>query len=319
MLILLNEAKTLNPKISIIIPVYNGSNYVSDAIESAINQTYTNIEIIVINDGSDDNGATENAILKYKDKIKYFHKENGGVSTALNLGIEKMTGEYVSWLSHDDVYTLDKIEKQVNILKTLEKETIVFSDYTVVDSSLNKLYFVDLSCGHYIKELNNLMYDVINGTLNGCTMLIPKSFFIKCGNFEITQRNTQDYDMWFRMAKEDLPIYYLHDNVLLSRVHSDQGSASAEHRKLCDLFWLNVFENITLDEYNKNFSGLYNCLYNVKQHFLENGYIQTNMYIAMKLNESKLSYISKFCVKINYIFKKIRQKLKNMKVRINNV
>jgi glycosyltransferase involved in cell wall biosynthesis len=76
-----------NPKVSIIIPVYNGSNFLKEAIDSAIAQTYKNIEIIVINDGSSDNGATEKIAKSYGDKIRYFKKENGGVATALNLGI----------------------------------------------------------------------------------------------------------------------------------------------------------------------------------------------------------------------------------------
>ena len=106
----------MNPKVSIIIPVYNGANYVAEAIDSALAQTYKNIEIIVVNDGSRDDGATEKVVLSYGDKIKYIAKENGGVSTALNRGIAEMTGEYFSWLSHDDAYTPEKIENQVALI-----------------------------------------------------------------------------------------------------------------------------------------------------------------------------------------------------------
>ena len=98
-------------KVSIIIPVYNGKDYVEEAIDSALNQTYDNKEIIVVNDGSKDN--TEEICLRYKDKIKYYSKENGGVSTALNLAISKATGEYISWLSHDDLYYSNKIEEEI--------------------------------------------------------------------------------------------------------------------------------------------------------------------------------------------------------------
>ena len=87
-----------------------------EAIDSALAQTYRNIEIIVVNDGSNDNGETERIALSYGDKIRYFHKENGGVSSALNLGIQNMQGEYFSWLSHDDKYSPKKIENQVNAL-----------------------------------------------------------------------------------------------------------------------------------------------------------------------------------------------------------
>ncbi len=85
-----NDASKL-PRVSIIIPVYNGEDYVSLAIECALNQTYSNLEIIVVNDGSTD--STDEICKKYGDKIKYICKKNGGVSTALNLGIENMTGD----------------------------------------------------------------------------------------------------------------------------------------------------------------------------------------------------------------------------------
>ncbi|MDR1982842.1 MAG: glycosyltransferase family 2 protein [Holosporaceae bacterium] len=91
-----------NPLVSMVTPVYNGSNYMREAIDSALAQTYKNIEIIVVNDGSTDN--TEDIALSYGDKIRYFKKENGGVASALNLAIENMKGKYFSWLSHDDAY-----------------------------------------------------------------------------------------------------------------------------------------------------------------------------------------------------------------------
>ena len=79
-----------SPKISIVIPAYNASNYLSEAIDSALAQTYPNVEIIVVNDGSKDDGATRAVALSYGDKIRYFEKENGGSSSALNMGIATM-------------------------------------------------------------------------------------------------------------------------------------------------------------------------------------------------------------------------------------
>lgn len=97
------------PKVSIVIPVYNGANYLREAIESALDQTYPNIEVIVVNDGSSDDGATEQVAFSFGNRIRYFSKENGGVASALNAGIRLMSGEYLSWLSHDDVYYSCKV------------------------------------------------------------------------------------------------------------------------------------------------------------------------------------------------------------------
>lgn len=105
-----------NPKVSIVIPVYNGANYLKEAIDSALAQDYGNYEVIVVNDGSNDSGETEKIALSYGDKIRYLKKENGGVATALNFAIEKAEGEYVSWLSHDDAYFSNKLSSQIAAL-----------------------------------------------------------------------------------------------------------------------------------------------------------------------------------------------------------
>ena len=104
----------MDPLVSIIVPVYNGANYMREAIDSALAQTYSNIEIIVVNDGSNDGGKTRDIALSYGNKIRYFEKENGGVSTALNLGIKNMGGAYFSWLSHDDVYLPEKVQVEID-------------------------------------------------------------------------------------------------------------------------------------------------------------------------------------------------------------
>ena len=133
------------PKVSIIIPVYNGANYMREAIDSALNQTYKNIEVIVVNDGSTDNGETEAIALEYGERIRYFKKRNGGVSSALNYGISKMTGEYFSWLSHDDVYSPEKIRHQIESLALTDKKDAV---------ALCAHYFIDERSQRLSKKAN---------------------------------------------------------------------------------------------------------------------------------------------------------------------
>ena len=119
----MTEVKSFEPKVSIIIPAYIASNYLAEAIDSALKQTYKNIEILVINDGSKDNGATreiaEKYIAEHMGIVRYIEKENGGSSSALNTGIRNMKGEWFSWLSHDDLYYPDKAEKQITYINAL--------------------------------------------------------------------------------------------------------------------------------------------------------------------------------------------------------
>ena len=126
-------ANTFMPKVSIVIPVYNGADYLADAIDSALAQDYDNKEIIVVNDGSTDDGATEAIVSDYGTKLRYFFKPNGHVASALNYAIERMTGEYFSWLSHDDLYFPNKVSAQVAQLAGEPTNTIIYSDFEVLD------------------------------------------------------------------------------------------------------------------------------------------------------------------------------------------
>ena len=127
------------PLVSIIIPVYNGSNYMREAIDSALAQTYENFEVIVVNDGSTDGGKTERIALSYGNRIRYYHKENGGVATAMNFGIHEMKGEYFSWLSHDDIFYPDKIKIQMEAIRESgNPTTIAHGSFVTWDMNKNK-------------------------------------------------------------------------------------------------------------------------------------------------------------------------------------
>ncbi len=215
------------PLVSIIIPVYNGSNFMSEAIESALNQTYRNIEVLVINDGSEDNGETEKIAQSYGDNIRYFSKSNGGVSSALNLGIKNMRGEYFSWLSHDDVYMPEKIEFQVNALAKLEdKKILIYCESMQIDK--NSKAIMQIKRKRILKKnetenCNNVLMILLNqGTFNGCCFLIHKDVFNICGNFDETLRYNQDSFMWYKIFLNKFSLHYLPDVCVKSRVHDKQ-------------------------------------------------------------------------------------------------
>jgi glycosyltransferase involved in cell wall biosynthesis len=210
--------------VSIIIPVYNGSDYVSEAIDSAINQTYKNIEIIVVNDGSTDKGATEKICLNYGDKIRYFKKNNGGVSSALNLGIKAMKGDYFSWLSHDDIYFRDKIEKQVNVLnKNNNKFDLIVSKNQLIDSN-GKVIRKNKKTQDFIVDGFTFYKKNIKKTANGCSMLISKNLIANVGLFDEELYHTQDFDYWLRIGIIVNKVYYLNEVLVSSRIHKNQGT-----------------------------------------------------------------------------------------------
>lgn len=240
---------TFKPKVSIIIPVYNGSDYMRDAIDSALAQTYSNIEVLVINDGSNDNGETDKIAKSYGDRIRYFFKPNGGVATALNLGIEKMEGEYFSWLSHDDVYMPDKVQAQVDLVSNLDNyETVIYSGYNLMDET-GKIYAcIDFLKLYNQKKLDTPLFNVLKGLANGCTMLIPKKHFEMYGVFDPNLPTTQDYELWFQMFR-NVPIKYSSVINVNMRQHANQGSKIIDsHVKEGNELWISFLKRITIEE-----------------------------------------------------------------------
>lgn len=218
-----------DPKVSIVIPVYNGSNFMRCAIDCALNQTYENTEIIVINDGSNDDGKTEEIALSYGDRIRYFSKPNGGVSSALNYGIAKMTGDYFAWLSHDDAYTSTRIEDSVKLLRQhdlLGKRCVGFTGGYIADAGGSKIKdFRSCFDKHRLYSGYEVMEAITaHGTLYGCNFLIPRGVFDEVGGFDESLRYSQDALMWYRiflagygLISDELP------NVM-GRMHGNQVS-----------------------------------------------------------------------------------------------
>lgn len=219
------------PKVSIIIPVYNGSDYLDKAIQSALNQSYQNVEIIVVNDGSNDGGKTAEIARSYGDKIRYIEKENGGVSSALNRGIEAMTGEYFSWLSHDDEYRDEKIEKQVDALRAFKNDRVIaLCDTEFIDEDsrvLDKTWGTPKS-GVYSNEQALLLMN--KKSLSGISLLIPKAAFLECGGFDTTLRFTQDADMWKRIFLNGYSLLIDKTIYACSRLHGKQQTNTHRER-----------------------------------------------------------------------------------------
>ena len=241
----MNSEKQLKSLVSIIIPVYNGENYLKEAIDSALAQTYEPVEILVVNDGSKD--RTEEIAKSYGDKIRYFNKENGGVSSALNLGINNMRGEYFSWLSHDDLYMPEKIEREIAVILDVP-EQIVYSDYSVIDKKGKIIARMDIAKKFPGDNITLGLFPILKQVLNGCTLLIHNSHFKRAGVFNENLRTTQDYDLWFKMLKNE-KLVYINESLVMQREHGYQGTHNYQRNRIeSDELWLYILQNITKEE-----------------------------------------------------------------------
>lgn len=220
------------PLVTIIIPVYNGSNFMREAIDSALAQTYKNLEILVINDGSRDDGASEKIALSYGDRITYYSKENGGVSTALNFALRKMHGEWFSWLSHDDLYYPEKIEKQISFINQLLEEDpqlnlnkIAIHCATESIDKDGKVIKTPSYADIQVKEntLDVIIGNVYNYRLSGCSFLLPYTCYQDVGGFREDIRTVSDVEYWYRLLFNGYQFYCMKDDILVkNRSHGKQ-------------------------------------------------------------------------------------------------
>jgi glycosyltransferase involved in cell wall biosynthesis len=235
------------PLVSVVIPVFNGANYLEQAIESALSQDYPSIEILVVNDGSQDEGQTLAILERYKDRVRVFNKKNGGVASALNLGIRNMKGEFFSWLSHDDLYYSNKVSEEYRAYQSQRnRNAIIYSDYLV---------FSPENPSGYLEKMSKITPELFRywlltkSQLHGCTLFIPKSAFTECGDFDESLKTTQDYDMWFRMS-EKYDFIYLDKCLVKFRVHPNQDSNKLKETALaeCNVFYEKSTLQLTANE-----------------------------------------------------------------------
>lgn len=231
--------------ISIIIPVYNGANYIRGAIDSALMQTYGNTEVFVINDGSTD--ETEQVCLSYGDRIRYLFKENGGVSSALNVGVREMRGEYFTWLAHDDLFYPNKLKLQMDALSRFGDQTaIVHGNYDLLNVKYGTISPMRQEEIYSVGQLTNSVFPLLMTTLHASTPLIHKSHFRRVGMFDERLPLTQDYDFLFR-AMRGKPSVFVSEPLLLSRLHDKSGKntdnrfgedCAAQYKQFVDRFTL---------------------------------------------------------------------------------
>ncbi|MDZ8137918.1 MAG: glycosyltransferase [Nostoc sp. DedQUE04] len=184
------------PTISVIIPAYNSERTIVDTIVSVQQQTFSDFEIIVINDGSTD--GTLKLLDELKDsRIKVFSYENGGLSVARNRGISHAKGDFIAFLDADDLWTADKLELQLEALQKNPEAGVAYSWTYFMDEQTGNCH-LDRPIFFQGKVLANLL--TWNFIASGSNPLIRKQAIESVGEFEPSVSGAADWDYWLRLA-----------------------------------------------------------------------------------------------------------------------
>ena len=226
-MVALSESQNVasSPKVSVIIPAYNASKFIREAIDSVLNQTYKDYEIIVVDgrDGSTD--STREIVAEYGDAVRYFHQENRGLSDARNKGILNSKGEYIAFLDSDDLWFENKLALQVEFLDSHRDVGLVFSDslfktygdVTAMEQRLVGRRFFQTAKPYRGEVLCQLF--VVN-FIPVLTVLVRKECLLKVGLFKMEYDSAEDYDLWLRVSRV-FKVDYIDEPLAIYRIRGD--------------------------------------------------------------------------------------------------
>jgi glycosyltransferase involved in cell wall biosynthesis len=208
--------------VSVVIPAFNSSMYISECIDSVLAQSYKNLEIIVVDDGSSDN--TESIVKSYNETaIRFFSQRNSGSAIARNFAVEKANGEWLAFIDSDDIWHPEKLTSQFSeCFDKYWSHTDYYYLSTLYPEYTRATDFVPKHSGDVFKQL------LLENTIATSTVMIRKEIFEEFGGYNPDLKALQDWDLWLRVA-EKYEICYLDIPLMSYRIHS--GSVSRSTRK----------------------------------------------------------------------------------------
>jgi glycosyltransferase involved in cell wall biosynthesis len=274
----------MSPKISVIIAVYNGENYLEEALDAAIKQNYPHKEIIVVNDGSND--RTQNIIQKFGKAILPITQNNQGIGSARNRGIFAASGDYFSFLDHDDLWTQDKLSLQMEAMKTGDE------DDPLIFSHVQQFICPSLTdCERSQISVDTLL---LPGYIAG-TLLISKKRFHQVGLFS-QKKEVGEFIDWYLRAKEaNLPMKMLPHLSLLRRVHKNNMGRNRENMPK-----KSPLVSVIIPAHN---GELY--LRNAIQSVLDQEYQNTELWVIDNGSTDQTHKIAQSFPKVNYRYSEI--------------
>jgi len=238
--IILKKKIIIKNRISVIVPTYNRARLLNRSLTCILNQTYKNIEIIVVDDGSTDN--TKKIIYKINDnRIRYIKlKKNNGPSYARNFGIKKAKGEFISFQDSDDIYHKEKLEKQINNLKEKNSD-LDFCRICIYLNETNKVIFPTNIQENKIFK-NDILGELIYGNFISTQSILIKKFIIEKYLFDLNLPRLIDYDLVLRLVNKIKFSYTPEILVELFRQYDSIGHSSSKLKQALKILYNKTYD-----------------------------------------------------------------------------
>ena len=205
------------PLVSVIIPAFQCAGYIAQAVQSVLSQSYSNLELIVINDGSPDTPLLEQALAPHMHAIHYVKQANAGPSAARNIGIRQANGKYVAFLDSDDYWSSDHLSRQLSLFQADSKLSLVYCDYMVLkhDKPFARAFDMQPQAGNVTFE-SLLVEDCAIGT---STVVCAREAIMAAGLFDEELLRCEDFETWLRLALYGARMRYNSDVQVFHRIN----------------------------------------------------------------------------------------------------
>jgi len=306
-----NSEMSQDSRVSVVIPVYNGQEFIQDAVQSCFRQAYRPIEVLVVNDGSTDATAAKATDLQSSLSSDGFRLRlidigrNMGAANALNVGFSEARGEYICWLSADDLFIDDeKTSKQIAQMIRSEADWSYFKNYIagptpatarlVKSSYLPKLRMLDSLFIH--NPLRRLALLLFINPVNGSSVMIKRNAAMQYGQFDSATRNIDgDGDLWMRYSAQRLKLQALSGATVFYREHGKQTSKKKDQMiygcELTRMRMIRVLEKTgMLERTIKTLVPFLPILVGAKKHY-ERPMVSEHLFTYIIGNKSKFNWI----------------------------
>jgi glycosyltransferase involved in cell wall biosynthesis len=228
------------PLVSIVIPAYNVAQFISETLATVFAQTFTDFEVIIVNDGSPDTGEFELAIMPYRERVRYLKQENRGASAARNTGLRAARGELIAFLDADDLWLPNYLAEQLEFMRQYGCD-LACADAMIfgVSADAGRSYMDSLMESAPPEGLVTFL-ELVNAERSLITsgVIVRRDLVLEVGLFDEALRNAQDFDLWLRLARHGARLAYQR-KVLLSyrsRPNSLSGDAINSHQRELRVF-----------------------------------------------------------------------------------
>ncbi len=219
------EMGAQNPEVSVIIPAYGIARFIQETLDSVFTQTFSNYEVIIVNDGSPDTEDFEASLRPYCDRIVYIKQENRGAAAARNRGLIEARGQFIAFLDGDDLWMPNYLEEQLDFMKCGNYDLVYADAFIIGESPLAGRTFMQTAPSEGEVTVRSLLTAKCNVITSG--VLARRRAILDVGLFDEGLRNSHDFDLWIRLAKAGVRLSYQRKVLLQYRCHENSLSGDA--------------------------------------------------------------------------------------------